>query len=158
VNEWALCAALIEHDPVRWSGLGEALIAQALQASENADNPAADLRPAIEESAAFARFERLSSLESQPKLRALLDAAAARGLPHVVDESELTLGAGVGGANFSMTALPDAAEVRWEELRDIPTAMSRGQRETTTVRLLAAAHGHVAGTQDTTARTGYSRR
>ncbi len=141
VNEWALCAALIEHDPARWSRLEEALIAQALQASENAANPAADLQPAIEESAAFARFERLSARESQPKLRALLDAAAARGLPHVVDESELTLGAGVGGANFSMTALPDAAEVRWEELRDIPTAIVTGSNgKTTTVRLLAAGY------------------
>ncbi len=118
VNEWALCAALIEHDPARWSRLEEALIAQALQASENAANPAADLQPAIEESA-------------------------------VVDESELTLGAGVGGANFSMTALPDAAEVRWEELRDIPTAIVTGSNgKTTTVRLLAAcarAHGWHAG-------------
>src|SRR5258708_32070438 len=39
VNEWALCAAMIERDPVRWSGLEAALIAQALQASENAASP-----------------------------------------------------------------------------------------------------------------------
>jgi cyanophycin synthetase len=149
VNEWALCAALIERDPVRWSGLEAALIAQALQASENAASAAADLRPVIEEAAALARFERLSSLESHPKLRALLDAAAARGLPHVVDESELTLGAGAGGADFSLTALPDAADVRWEDLRDIPTAIVTGSNgKTTTVRLLAAcarAHGWHAG-------------
>jgi UDP-N-acetylmuramyl tripeptide synthase len=149
VNEWALCAALIERDPVRWSGLGAALVAQELQASDNAASPAADLVPAIEDAAALARFERLSALESHPKLRALLDAAAARGLPHVVDESELTLGAGVGGADFPLNALPDPVDVRWEELRDIPTAIVTGSNgKTTTVRLLAAcarAHGWHAG-------------
>ncbi|HWY94251.1 MAG TPA: Mur ligase family protein [Steroidobacteraceae bacterium] len=149
VNEWALCAALVECDPVGWCGLEAALIAQAQQAAENSPNPEADMPPVIEESAAFARFERLSSLESHPKLRALLDAAAARGLPHVVDESDLTLGAGAGGHTYSLTALPDAADVRWQELRDIPTAIVTGSNgKTTTVRLLAAcarAHGWHAG-------------
>ncbi len=149
VNEWALCAALIERDPLRWSALEEALVAQALQAAESGANPAAHIQPAIEESAAFARFERLSSLESHPTLMSLLDAAATRGLPHVLDEKELTLGAGAGGCNFPLAALPDAADVRWEELRDIPTAMVTGSNgKTTTVRLLAAcarAHGWRAG-------------
>jgi cyanophycin synthetase len=149
VNEWALCAALIERDPDRWTGLEGLLVAEALQAAENAGNPAAEIAPVIEESAAFARFERLSSLESHPQLRALLDAAARRGLPHVLDESELTLGAGAGGRNFPLAALPDVADVRWEELRDIPTAIVTGSNgKTTTVRLLAAcarAHGWHAG-------------
>ncbi len=103
----------------------------------------------IEESAAFARFERLSAVEAQPKLRALLDAAETRALPHVLDESELTLGAGAGGRDFPLGALPDVAGVRWEELRDIPTALVTGSNgKTTTVRLLAAcarAHGWHAG-------------
>jgi cyanophycin synthetase len=145
VNEWALCAALLERDPVRWQALEEALIAAALESAEGATTPAAQLPPALEESAAFARFLRLSALESQPKLRALLEAAGARGLPHVVDESQLTLGAGAGGRNFSLAALPDVAGIRWEELRDIPTALVTGSNgKTTTVRLLAAcarAHG-----------------
>ena len=149
VNEWALCAALIERDPVLWCGLEEALIAQALQAARNAENPAAGLQPTIEESAALARFERLASRESLPQLRALLDAAAARGLPHVVDESDLTLGAGVGGRNFSLAALPHVADVDWGKLCDIPTAIVTGSNgKTTTVRLLAAcarAHGWRAG-------------
>jgi UDP-N-acetylmuramyl tripeptide synthase len=146
VNEWALCAALIERDPIRWSALQEALIAQALQANEGSTaGAAADLLPVLEESAALARFLRLSAQESPPKLRTLLDAAAARRLPHVIDETELTLGAGTGGRSFSLTALPDVADVRWEELRDIPTAIVTGSNgKTTTVRLLAAcarAHG-----------------
>jgi UDP-N-acetylmuramyl tripeptide synthase len=69
----------------------------------------------------------------------LLDTAAARGLPHVIDEWELTLGAGAGGRSFPLTALPDVGGVRWEELRDIPTAIVTGSNgKTTTVRLLAA--------------------
>jgi UDP-N-acetylmuramyl tripeptide synthase len=149
VNEWALCAALIELDRARWDTLEEALVAEALRAAADAHNPAAAVQPVLEETAAFARFARLASLESQPRLRALLDAAAARGLPHVVDESELTLGAGVGGRNFSLNALPGITEVPWHELRDIPTALVTGSNgKTTTVRLLAAcarAHGWRAG-------------
>jgi cyanophycin synthetase len=149
VNEWAVCSALLERDPARWNGLEGLLVAEAQQAAENAANRAAEIAPVIEESAAFARFERLSSLESHPQLRTLLDAAARRGLPHVLDESELTLGAGVGGRNFSLAALPRVADVPWEELRDIPTAIVTGSNgKTTTVRLIAAcarAHGWHAG-------------
>jgi cyanophycin synthetase len=149
VNEWALCAALIERDPIRWGALEGMLIAEALQSAESTPNPAAQTPPVIEESAALARFVRLVSLESHPKLRALLDEAAQYGLPHVIDESELTLGAGVGGRNFALTSLPRVADVPWQELRDIPTAIVTGSNgKTTTVRLIAAcarAHGWHAG-------------
>ena len=149
VNEWALCAALVERDPVRWSRLEGLLVTEALQAAEGAANPAARLPPVIDESAAFARFLHLSSVESQPKLRALIEAAATCRLPYVIDESELTLGAGVGGRDFSLAALPKVADVRWEELRDIPTALVTGSNgKTTTVRILAAcarSHGWHAG-------------
>ena len=139
VNEWALCAALVERDPVRWNKLEAMLIAEASRANENAASPAAQIPPVIEESAALLRFERLSSLEAHPKLRALLDAAAERALPHVVDESELTLGAGAGGRNYPLTALPAVDDVPWQELRDIPTAIVTGSNgKTTTVRLIAA--------------------
>jgi cyanophycin synthetase len=152
VNEWSLCAALVERDPVRWARLEEALVAQAADA-QAADAQAPDaqapdeklhLKPAIDEAAAFTRFERLAALETQPKLRALLETAAARGLPHVLDESDLTLGAGAGGRSFPLAALPESAEVAWSELRDIPTAIITGSNgKTTTVRLLAAcARGH----------------
>jgi cyanophycin synthetase len=151
VNEWALCAALVERDPVRWGGLEDALIAQAAAAEAGA-SPATlreVLQPVLEESAAFARFLQLAVLEAQPKLRALLAAAAARALPHVLDESELTLGAGVGGRSFPLDALPDVADVPWEKLRNIPTAVVTGSNgKTTTVRLVAAcarAHGWQAG-------------
>jgi cyanophycin synthetase len=139
VNEWALCAALVERDPLRWSSLEDALVAEALQAAPEGETPAADILPVLAESAALRRFARLASLESQPRLRVLLDAAAVRRLPHIVDESELTLGAGAGGRSYPLSALPDAAEVPWADLRDIPTAIVTGSNgKTTTVRLLAA--------------------
>jgi cyanophycin synthetase len=149
VNEWALCAALVERDPLRWSNLEQALVAAAMTAAENAANPAANLPPVIEESAAFERFARLAAVEANPKLRALLEVAATRELPHVLDDAELTLGAGVGGRSYALTALPPVAAVPWEQLRGIPTAMVTGSNgKTTTVRLVAAcarANGWRAG-------------
>jgi cyanophycin synthetase len=149
VNEWALCAALVERDPVRWSGLEPALIAAAAAAAENTANPTTRLKPVIEESAALERFARLAALEANPKLRALLEASATRELPHVLDDSELTLGSGIGGRSFSLTTLPPVAGVPWEKLRGIPTALVTGSNgKTTTVRLLAAcarANGWRAG-------------
>ena len=149
VNEWALCAALVERDPNRCRSLEEALAAALLEALDSGETPGPDTIPVIDEAAALARFVRLAAAEARPKLRALLDMAALRGLPHVLDDTELTLGAGAGGRSFSLSALPDPAEVPWDQLRDIPTAVVTGSNgKTTTVRLLAAcarAHGWHAG-------------
>jgi cyanophycin synthetase len=139
VNEWALCASLVERDPLQWSGLEEALVAAAAAAAEDGASPPLELIPVIEESAAFARFERLGAVECSPVLRALIEAAASRRLRLVLDDSELTVGTGTGGRSFPLAALPAVADVRWSELRDIPTALVTGSNgKTTTVRLLAA--------------------
>jgi cyanophycin synthetase len=149
VNEWALCAALTERDPRRWAGLNESLIAAALDSADDGTNPAVEFAPVIEETAALARFQQLSALEGNPNMRALLDAAAVRALPHFVDDTELTLGAGVGSRSFPLRDLPNVGEVAWDELSDIPTAIVTGSNgKTTTVRLMAAcarAHGWRAG-------------
>ena len=151
INEWALCAALAERDPGRWGELQDALVAAALEdadpaaESNNAATPAPALLPVIEESAALARFEQLSSVEASPKMRALLKAASDKALPHFADDVELTLGAGRGNRTFALTGLPSPTEVPWDELSDIPTALVTGSNgKTTTVRLVAAcarAHG-----------------
>jgi cyanophycin synthetase len=142
VNEWALCAALVARDPHHWSSLEEALAASAL---EDAADASAVITPVLDEPAAFARFERLAAHEARPELMALLDAATARRLPHLLDDTLLTLGAGEGGRDFEVAALPGVADVPWGELRDIPTAVVTGSNgKTTTVRLLSAcarAHG-----------------
>jgi len=142
VNEWALCAALAERNPARREGLEAELAAAALEAAAGGGP---HITPVLEESAALERFALLAEREARPRLRALLAAAAARGLPHVVDDETLTLGAGAGGRDFALNALPEVAAVPWDELHDIPTALVTGSNgKTTTVRLLAAcaaAHG-----------------
>lgn len=142
VNEWALCATLLARDAHHWSGLEEALIAAALEAAED---PATVIEPVLEEHAALERFARLAADEARPELMALLSEAHARRLPHVLDDTLLTLGAGAGGRDFELTALPGPAALPWHELHDIPTAVITGSNgKTTSVRLLAAcarAHG-----------------
>jgi len=126
VNEWALCAALIERDPSRWHGLEEELAAEALADAANVED---FIAPVLEEPAALARFERLAAREARPRLRAL----------HVLDDESLTLGAGAGGRDFALVELPAVAEVPWQSLHDVPTALVTGSNgKTTTVRLIAA--------------------
>jgi cyanophycin synthetase len=142
VNEWALCSALVERDPDRWGLLEEALHQAAL---EDADDRHSVIPPVLEESAAFARFERLAASEKRPHLQALIAAATAKDLPYVFDDTLLTLGAGTGSADFRLEDLPAVTDVQWASLHDIPTAIVTGSNgKTTTVRLLAAcsrAHG-----------------
>jgi len=142
VNEWALCSSLLQRDPDRWSSLQEALHQAAL---EDADDRHSVIPPVLEESAAFARFERLAASEKRPHLQALIAAATARDLPYVLDDTLLTLGAGTGGIDFPLDNLPTVSDVPWVTVHDIPTALITGSNgKTTTVRLLAAcsrAHG-----------------
>ena len=142
INEWALCATLAARDPACTVAFEAALLAEVL---EDAADPATVIPPVLEESQALARFATLAAREAQPRLMALLAAAAERGLPHVLDATVLTLGAGSGGCDFPLQQLPAADAVPWRELHDIPTAIVTGSNgKTTTVRLVAAcarAHG-----------------
>ena len=141
VNEWALCAALVAGDPVRWSYLESALVDAARAAAEQSSMSAAFAvaLPVIHEQAAFARFARLSSIEGSPRLGALVTEAHARALLVLVDDDCLTLGSGVGGRTWPLDALPEVEQAPWNELRNVPTAIVTGSNgKTTTVRLLAA--------------------
>ncbi|HEV8018543.1 MAG TPA: Mur ligase family protein [Steroidobacteraceae bacterium] len=136
VNEWALCAALLAQQPQHWAALEAALQAEAL---EDAADPAQVIPPVLEETAALERFRRLAEREARPALRAVLADATARGLPHVLDDDILTLGAGSGGRDFALASLPEPSNVPWGELLDIPTAVVTGSNgKTTSVRLIAA--------------------
>jgi UDP-N-acetylmuramyl tripeptide synthase len=139
VNEWALCASLLERDPVRGADLEVALLAAALE-NAPADTPVSAIdAPVLELSAASARFRRLQASEARPDLCAVLAAAQLRGLPVILDEKTLTLGAGVGGQSYPLEALPAPEAIPWASLHDIPTALVTGSNgKTTTVRLLAA--------------------
>jgi cyanophycin synthetase len=136
VNEWAWCASVVEREPERRSALEEAWYAAAL---DNAVGREEVLAPVIAEPAAMERFVRLAEREMRPDLLALLAEGDARGLPHLLDDTELTLCAGAGGRSFPLDSLPDPANVPWQELYEIPTAVVTGSNgKTTTVRLLAA--------------------
>jgi cyanophycin synthetase len=136
VNEWALCAALLAQDGTHWRGLEQELVAAAREDAADAED---FIPPVLEERAALARFERLAAREARPPLRALLAAAAGRNLPHVLDDETLTLGAGAGGRDFALAALPAVGDVPWQSLHDVPTALVTGSNgKTTSVRLIAA--------------------
>src|SRR5262249_11477667 len=78
-------------------------------------------------------------------LRALQAAAAARGLPVLVDDAQVSVGLG----RFARVAPRDAPTVDWTGAGTIPVALVTGTNgKTTTARLLAAigaAAGHTVG-------------
>src|SRR5262249_41999326 len=137
-----LCATLAAGDATRTRAYEAALLEEA---QENARAGEELIAPVLAEPAALARFAALAAREARPALTALIAAATARGLPHVLDEELLSLGAGAGGQDFRVGALPEATAVAWAALHDVPTAVVTGSNgKTTCVRLLAAcarAHG-----------------
>ena len=154
VNEWALCSSLLQLDAARWPALEQALIdaANAAAAPGEAEPGAgataaaptlielfAKFPPRLERQAALARFRQLASLEARPRLPALIDAAEARGVLHVLDEDQLTFGSGCAGQSWALDSLPDVAEVPWERIHAVPAALITGSNgKTTIVRLLAS--------------------
>jgi UDP-N-acetylmuramyl tripeptide synthase len=161
INEWAFCAALVEADPARWKHLEKILIEAARKAATEAGESLepgsrppmpiafAIAPPMLEERAAFDRFATLSKIESAPGLSALVAAADERGLLHVVDDDQLTLGSGATGRTWPLESLPAVDDVPWTNLCAVPSAIVTGSNgKTTTVRLLAAClrrHGSQAG-------------
>lgn len=136
VNEWALCATLATRDPLHWAALEDALLAAATEA---ASGVAPTDPPRLDEAAACGRFRRLADAEARPAARELVAAAAARGVPCVLDETELTLGVGARSSTWSLEALPPPGSVPWARLGPVPVALVTGSNgKTTTVRLVAA--------------------
>ncbi|MBV8742231.1 MAG: hypothetical protein JOZ12_10610 [Sinobacteraceae bacterium] len=117
VNEWALCAALLERD---------------------AAGPTS-ATPLLDESGALARLQELARAEARPRLPLLLAAADDRALVRTVDDERVTLGAGCGAADFGLDALPCAQTFPWQSVHNIPTALVTGSNgKTSSVRLIAA--------------------
>ena len=59
--------------------------------------------------------------------------------PYLLDDEELTIGAGAGHRSWPLADLPDAAAATWKDLRGIPMALVTGTNgKTTVVRLIAA--------------------
>jgi cyanophycin synthetase len=130
VNEWALAAAIAEREPGRTADLIAAL------AVEQPEEPEP---PVLEAPGALLRLRRRAAREADPRLRALVAAAATRGLPWLADEEALTLGAGAGARSWPPAELPEPATLDWSALAGVPTALVTGTNgKTTVVRLLAA--------------------
>ncbi|MDP9133777.1 MAG: Mur ligase family protein [Actinomycetota bacterium] len=130
VNEWALAASIAEREPAR---------APSLIAALAAEQPEETDLPTLDEASALLRLRRRAAREANPRLRALLDDAAARRLPVLADDDFLTLGTGSGGHSWPAGDLPDVDAVDWDTLHGIPTALVTGTNgKTTVVRLLAA--------------------
>ena len=136
LNEWALCATVFERDPVRWANVTDDLLADYL---EDAKNPADVIPPVLDEHAALARLAVRAASERRPDIVMLIEAASARRVGHLLDETTLTLGAGKGSQSWSLDALPTVDTVPWAALQTIPIAAITGSNgKTTTVRLVAA--------------------
>lgn len=90
-------------------------------------------------------FGARAAAETKPALTSLCQAAAARGLPWLLDDDALSIGAGCGSRTWLLADLPAPETVPWATLHDVPTVLVTGSNgKTTTVRLLAAI-GHAAG-------------
>ncbi len=132
VNEWAWCCAYeARHGTFagRWHAPGH---------------------PALwDEPVAMQTLRAFAAAERQPALLPLVRAAQQRGLPLLIDDDLLSIGAGDGAARWPLTQLPTVDAVDWNALHTVPVALVTGSNgKTTTVRLLAAmaqAHGWHAG-------------
>jgi len=132
VNEWAWCCACeAQRGPIaaRWHAPGH---------------------PALwDEAAAMETLHALAAAERQPALVRLVRAAEQRGLPVLIDDEQLSIGAGDGAACWPLTQLPLAETLDWASLYAVPVALVTGSNgKTTTVRLLSAmaqAHGWRTG-------------
>ena len=85
------------------------------------------------------RLCRAIASESNPRLRALAAAAAKRGVAFLHGEDAVTVGLGAGSQTWREDDLPDAGEVDWSGVHDVPVALITGTNgKSTTVRLMAA--------------------
>ena len=104
--------------------------------------------------AAAKHLTALIAAERSAPLEALARVAASFGVPLVVDDEVVSLGAGSGGTrSWLRAALPRPDSVEWDDLGDIPVALVTGSNgKTTSVRLVAAmitAAGRRAGLSST---------
>jgi UDP-N-acetylmuramyl tripeptide synthase len=130
VNEWALAAAIAEREPAR---------REALIAALAAEQPEEPEPPVLEDAGAILRLQRRAAAEAHPGLVALLAAPEQRGLPALLDDEELTIGAGTGHRSWPLADLPEAVTETFEGLSGIPVALVTGTNgKTTVVRLIAA--------------------
>ncbi|MFA6228911.1 MAG: Mur ligase family protein [Rhodanobacter sp.] len=132
VNEWA------------WTGAYEVAHGPLAARGHAPGHPAT-----WDEDAAMQTLRAFAAAERQPALVALVRAAEQRGLPVLVDDDQVSIGAGDGAACWPIGQLPSPDTLAWRGLHSVPVALVTGSNgKTTTVRLLAAmarAHGWRTG-------------
>lgn len=125
-NEWAWQAADAELD------------------GRSAEEPLADALP---------RLRALMQEERNPPLLRMQRGAARRDKLFLWDDDHASVGSGSTAHTWDVKRLPESADVDWDTVARVPTAMITGTNgKTTTVRLLAAmvaASGQVPGTSGT---------
>ncbi len=88
---------------------------------------------------ALSYFRGRAKAEARQDIQAIEMAAAAHGVPCLVDDDMLSVGVGAGSNTWPLTKLPSVSEIDFTELHDIPTTLITGSNgKTTTTRLLAA--------------------
>ena len=169
----AVCAALAWPDPQPQARAHAGGVQLAFAAPEDSLFTATDVNEWAWERSADAR-QRLDAegitpcqptLDDAPDVAAVLAARAERersrplerlrqsagqhGLPCLVDDDTLSIGAGHTSVSHARAALPLPMDVPWPRLGDVPTLLVTGSNgKTTTTRLLAAmasVAGQVAG-------------
>lgn len=86
-----------------------------------------------------ATFKARAAAEINHALVALRSAAHAHQISLFADDDRASIGAGAGSQSWPLVALPEAENVDWPAVRDIPVALVTGSNgKTSTVRLLAA--------------------
>lgn len=93
----------------------------------------------------LARIGAEVAAQRQPRLLALREAAAARGVPFLWDDDAITLGMAARSRTYPVDALPVPGTVPWEELGRIPVALITGTNGKTTSTRLVARIARLAG-------------
>src|SRR5574337_1624245 len=92
-----------------------------------------------DEDAAMQTLRAFAAAEREPALLALVEAAHQCNLQVLIDDEQLSIGAGDGAVGWPLTALPSPDALDWGALHRVPVALVTGSNgKTTTVRLLAA--------------------
>jgi len=85
------------------------------------------------------RLRQVMAEEQNPRLIALQEAAAERGVCFLSDDDLVSVGMGSGSITWPVDELPNPSEVAWNDVHNVPVALITGSNgKTTTVRLLAA--------------------
>lgn len=85
------------------------------------------------------RLRELIRDESRPHIRILQEAAEQHGVTFLFDGDGVSVGTGAGRQFYARDSIPEAEDVPWAEVYDIPVILVTGSNgKTTSVRLIAA--------------------